>query len=1533
MLASTGVIFAASKVKIGNLYYYLNSTSQTASVESQNSTYPRWSTNITSANIPSSVTYNGSTYIVTSISDFAFSGCTNLAFVSIPESVTKIYRTAFSGCTSLSRVNWNCKTCRIEDVSSYRDGLFYNLREQIISFVFGDQVEVIPGDLCSGMKNLNTIEIPNSVLSIGSYAFSGCSSLSSITMGNSITTIGNYAFYGCSNLSSITMGNSVINIGQYAFGNCSGLTLVVIPDSITTIGANAFNGCSGLSMITIGKNITSIGTKAFNDCNNISSIVWEARNYTDFSSYSASPFYNVRGQISSFTFGDEVEHIPSYLCYGMTELTSVSIPNNVISIGNYAFAWCDGLASMVISDSVTSIGNSAFYGCSDLRSLKLGNNITDIGECAFRGCNGLTAVEIPNSTLNIGNNAFGECNNILSVIWNAQKCTNFSSDSSSPFYNIRNKITSFTFGEGVEHIPSYLCYKMMNLTSITIPNNVSTIGNYAFAGCTGLTSIEIPNSVTSIGNYAFNGCSGVTSVTIGNNVTTIGDYAFQNCTALASIEIPNSVTSVGNYAFNGCSSVTAVSIGNNVSTIGDYVFAGCSGLVSIEIPNSVTSVGNYAFNGCSGLASVTIGNNVSNIGDYAFNFSKVWPDYTSIIFKNETPCTLGESPFPSRYKLYIPCGSLNTYKAVWSNYTTYELPTHVKTSITPQYSGYISIPDSASECRSYTIKAISYDHWHFIGWSDGINDSIREVDGAIDTTLTAIFEKDKHEVEITTEDSIKGIVTGSGNYEYGDNITIEALPEYGYHFSHWSDKDAEYDSQVPADAISASRASRLASYLDEEKSSDEKYTIIGYIVGAYGYYNNSYWLSDTPNGSGDFIIFKAKNTATKGSLVKVNAYLYNYYGTYETLQNTAEITEITQNALDNPRKVHITRDTTFTAYFESNKYTITVTGDDEGWYYGGGEYDYLSSCTIYAEAGYGYSFTQWSDGNTDNPRVVVLTQDTTFTAQYEYITSGTCGNNYVLTWSYDRENTTLTISGNGALDEHYTFGAEAPRNMTKLVIEDGVTNIGSTAFDYCYSLTSVTIPNSATSIGNSAFEGCRSLTSVIIPTSVTNIGQSAFEGCRSLTSVEIPSSVTNVGNRAFANCPLEKVYWGVADQADYAKEDFSSVGIKVGLDASNLNWSSVYLYAWTNSGTTISSAWPGTKVNIDESGLYTYTFSSSYSTVNIIWNNGTDQTMDITNVSTSGIYTLTSSSGTNISYNTRPFEGKSLSPFVNSTANISEFTIGENVTRIPALLCEGAGNLTELTIPNSVTAIGESAFDGCSALTTLTLGESITSYGTNTFAGCSNLASIYNYRERPAKLGAGTFDGVDYFNCTLYVLANSVNMYKSSGSDWKDFYFVEPIGATSTTTDEVVVTPHDNTADIVWPTISGAASYKLEIKDIDGNLICTLIFNANGQLTSLAFHAPARNNAPQQAQTAGFQFTITGLEIATRYTYTMQVKDASSQVIAEYSGTFGTTGATEIHSGINNISTTNVSQKIMSNGQIYILRGDKTYTLQGQEVK
>jgi hypothetical protein len=159
-------------------------------------------------------------------------------------------------------------------------------------------------------------------------------------------------------------------------------------------------------------------------------------------------------------------------------------------------------------------------------------------------------------------------------------------------------------------------------------------------------------------------------------------------------------------------------------------------------------------------------------------------------------------------------------------------------------------------------------------------------------------------------------------------------------------------------------------------------------------------------------------------------------------------------------------------------------------------------------------------------------------------------------------------------------------------------------------------------------------------------------------------------------------------------------------------------------------------------------------------------------------------------------------------------------------------------------------------------------------------------------------------------------------------YDVRPLGAKSTETTNLNVTPAETTAEVAWPAVSGAATYELVIKDKSGNVICTLIFNANGQLTSIAF-ATSRNGAPQQTQAAGFSFTVTGLENGTSYDLTITSKDNNGGTLDTKTISFTTTG----EQGIEDVLSDQVqSTKLLHNGQIFILRGDKTYTLQGQEV-
>ena len=219
---------------VNGIYYNLNSSNNTAEV-----TRGEYEGAIA---IPESITCNGSSYSVTSIGGFAFTGCTGLTSVTIGNSVTSIGEYAFYNCTGLTSVTIP------NSVTTIGEGAFSD---------------------CSG---LTSVTIPNSVTSIGGFAFTGCTGLISVTIGNSVTSIGDYAFQDCDGLMSMTIPNSVTSIGEGAFSGCSGLISVTIGNSVTSIGEGAFDGCIGLISVTIGNSVTSIGNYAFYGCRGLTSV-------------------------------------------------------------------------------------------------------------------------------------------------------------------------------------------------------------------------------------------------------------------------------------------------------------------------------------------------------------------------------------------------------------------------------------------------------------------------------------------------------------------------------------------------------------------------------------------------------------------------------------------------------------------------------------------------------------------------------------------------------------------------------------------------------------------------------------------------------------------------------------------------------------------------------------------------------------------------------------------------------------------------------------------------------------------------------------------------------------------------------------------------------------------------------------------------------------------------------------------------------------------------------------------------------------
>ncbi len=212
--------------------------------------------------------------------------------------------------------------------------------------------------------------------------------------------------------------------------------------------------------------------------------------------------------------------------------TEVVVPNNVKTIGAYAFRNCIGITSVVLPDSVQEIPEWAFCGCSSLTSVTIPTSAQKIGSCAFFGCSSLTSVTIPTSVRKIEHSAFSGC----------------------------SSVTSLTIPTSVQEIGSFAFSECSSLSSVTILASVQEIGSSAFSKCSSLTSVTIPTSVQKIGSCTFSGCSSLTSVTIPTSVQEIGGGAFSGCSAFTSVRIPSSVKLIDNYAFSGCTALRKVKI-------------------------------------------------------------------------------------------------------------------------------------------------------------------------------------------------------------------------------------------------------------------------------------------------------------------------------------------------------------------------------------------------------------------------------------------------------------------------------------------------------------------------------------------------------------------------------------------------------------------------------------------------------------------------------------------------------------------------------------------------------------------------------------------------------------------------------------------------------------------------------------------------------------------------------------------------------------------------------------------------------------
>ena len=1153
---------------------------------------------------------------LTSIGNYAFCFCSLLTSITIPAGVTSIGENAFLGCSGL------------------------------ISISIPSSVTSIGYQAFSDCTNLNLIDIPASVTGIGDNAFYGCSALTYITIDSNntvfdsrndcnaiIETSTNKLIVGCRNT---VIPNSVTSIGNFAFFGRSGLNSISIPASVTSIGGSAFQNCS-LKSITIPSSVTSIGDYAFYNCTNLKEVYvnWntpptpgtDAFKNLSFEATLHVPY----GTSANYTgaswsgFANIVEMNPTGQCgdnlfweYNLAGTLTITGSGAMYDYATYGTKpwhnWQNAITSVVLPDGLTNIGAGAFYGCQALTSINIPASVTTIGQSAFNSCYTLVSIDIPSSVQNIGASAFANCKALTSII----------------------------IPDGVTTIENTTFNSCWALNSIDIPSSVTSIGNGAFNTCKALSSIEIPSSVTSIGQSAFYGCSDLTDVTVNWTSTfpTVESNAFDGLTlANINLHVPDgtyttyAATAPWN-AFNivdpyggKCGdnliwaydpSTTTLTISgtgdmynyNNTTSKAPWYENYKDDITTVVLPDGLTRIGNYAFLSAQ-ITSFNIPSSVTSIGNSVFHSCPMTDVYVS--FPNPTAITLATGAFNSNksmsnVNLHVPAGTYALYAAAdgWKKFNIIDpiggkcganlVWSYNSSTTTLTFTGsgdmYSYAEDKVpwKDYKPYITSIVLPEELTIIGGQafQGCT-SLPSID--IPSSATMIYGNAFNgctNLETVTFAGSNLTLIGGSAFKNCSSLTSINLPTGMTTISGW----AFYGCSGLTSVTIPETLKTIANYafdgctgLTEVHFADNSQLT---TIGQSAFYNCISLTSiDIPSSVTTIstLVFSKCTSLTSvnipaGVTIIGDQAFRECTGLQsvslpETLTSIGPIAFVGCTSLTSitiPNGITSIEDGTFSRCSSLTEITIPSNVETIG--------DYaFNGCTGLTDI-----YVPWTDltGLTTKPNAfgdltlsginlhVPYGKKAVYAAAEPWssfniidpaIHTGTCGvSGDNLTWEYNEITTILTISGTGAMYDYYSsndvpwkdykaaiqtvvvengatsigdyafFGSTALQTVT---IADGsqLTNINRSAFAECTNLTSINIPNSVNSIGESAFYVCSSLTAVTIPEGMSIIRMYTFVGCTSLTSVTIPKSVTRIYNQAFKDCTgLQNVYFADGSQ-------------------------------------------------------------------------------------------------------------------------------------------------------------------------------------------------------------------------------------------------------------------------------------------------------------------------------------------------------------------------------------------------------------------